>query len=442
MSRWVSLYHARAKASANSSWVLEEAPGDRFVDRVHPQCEVRRQHDWGVPLRRVVSVRHRVRRRGIRRNPLPCAGRALHQIPVVAEQCLEETVVPRHRGGCPGALQPAGDRVVALAAAEGVLPAEALLLDARAFGFATDVLVRVGGTMGLAEGVPARDEGDGLLVVHGHARERLANVPRGGKRTRHAVGPLGIHVDQTHLHRPERIGELPVTAVALVPEPGVLRPPVDVLFGLPDVRTPATETERLETHRLEGNVPGENHEVGPGDLPAVPLLDRPEQTTRLVQVRVVGPAVEGGEALRARAATAAAVVDAVGAGAVPRHPNEERPVVAVVGRPPVPRRRHHLFDVRLHGIEVEAFELRCVVELLAHRIDQRGVLAQRPQTQLIRPPVLVRHRTRRGATVAQYGALRCWRGLFIRGGDGAGVFAGHHSPSPLTRLVASVSMKR
>ncbi len=167
-------------------------------------------------------------------------------------------------------------------------------------------------------------------------------------------GPFGVHVDQAHLHRAERIVELPVAAVALVAEPGVLGPPVDVLLGLPDVLTPAAEPERLEAHRLQGDVPGEDHQVGPGDLPAVLLLDRPEQAARLVEVRVVGPAVEGGEALRAGAGTAAAVVDAVGAGAVPRHPDEQRPVVAVVGRPPVLRRRHHLVDVRLHSIEVEA----------------------------------------------------------------------------------------
>ncbi len=232
--------------------VLEEAPRDRLVDRVHPQREVRRQHDRGVPLRRVVGVGHGVRRGGIRRNPLPRTGRALHQIPVVAEQGLEEAVVPRRRGGRPGTLEPAGDRVVALAAAEGVLPAEALLLEARAFGFATDVAVRVGGTMGLAEGVPAGDEGDRLLVVHGHASERLPNVAGGGERARVTVRALGVHVDQAHLHRAERIRELPVAAVALVSEPGVLGPPVDVLLGLPDVLTPAAETERLEAHRLQG----------------------------------------------------------------------------------------------------------------------------------------------------------------------------------------------
>ena len=137
-------------------------------------------------------------------------------------------------------------------------------------------------------------------------------------------------------------------------------------------------------------VAGEDQEIGPGDLPAVLLLDRPEQPARLVEARVVGPAVEGGEALSAAAATAPAVGDAVRAGGVPRHPDEERPVVAVVGRPPVLRRRHHLDDVLLQRVEVEGLELLCVVEVLAHRIGHGRVLVEDLQVQLIRPPVLVR----------------------------------------------------
>ncbi len=53
----------------------------------------------------------------------------------------------------------------------------------------------------------------------------------------------------------------------------------------------------------------------------------------------------------------AAVGDAVGAGRVPRHADEERAVVAVVGRPPVLRRRHHLLDVGAQRVEVELREL-------------------------------------------------------------------------------------
>ncbi len=245
--------------------------------------------------------------------------------------------------------------------------------------------------MGFAERVSAGNERNRLLVIHRHATERLSNVPGCGERIRVAVRPLRIHVDQAHLNGAERILEFPVAAVALVSEPLALRPPVNVLFGLPDVLAPAAETERLESHRLQGTVAGEDHQVGPRDFPAVLLLDRPEQPARLVEVHVVGPTVEGRKALCAGACAAAAVGDAVRACAVPRHPNEERPVVAVVGRPPVLRRRHQLIDVLLQGIQVECLELLGVVELLAHRIGQGRVLVEDLQVQLIRPPVSVRH---------------------------------------------------
>ena len=243
--------------------------------------------------------------------------------------------------------------------------------------------------MGLAERVPAGDERDRLLIVHGHAPERLPDVPGSGERVRVAVRPLRIHVDQAHLNGAERLRELPVAAVALVSEPRALRAPVDDL-GLPHVLAAATEAEGLESHRLKCAVAREDHQVGPGDLPAVLLLDRPEQPARLVEARIVGPAVERREALLAGPGTAAAVLDAVRARAVPRHPDEQRPVVAVVGRPPVLRRRHHRLDVPLQGIEVEGLELLGVVEVLAHGIGHGRVLLEHLQVQLIRPPVSVR----------------------------------------------------
>jgi hypothetical protein len=112
------------------------------------------------------------------------------------------------------------------------------------------------------------------------------------------LGPFGIDVDEPHLHGGEGIGELPLATVARVGEPRVLGAPVDLL-GLPDVLTPAGEAEGLEPHRLERDVAGEDHQVGPRDLLPVLLLDRPEQTARLVEVRVVGPAVQRREALLA-----------------------------------------------------------------------------------------------------------------------------------------------
>ncbi len=157
-------------------------------------------------------------------------------------------------------------------------------------------------------------------------------------------GPFRIHVNQSHLHGAERIVEFTIAFVALVPaQPLVLGSPVDVLFRLPYIRAPAAETERLEAHRLESDVAGENHEVGPGDFPAIFLLDGPEQPARLVEVHVVRPAVEGRKTLLARPCPAAAIADAVGACAVPRHTNKKPAVVAEVGWPPVlrsPSSRH------------------------------------------------------------------------------------------------------
>ena len=264
------------------------------------------------------------------------------------------------------------------------------MLQRAALGLRAEVL-RVDRAVALADRVAADDQRDGLLVVHRHPAEGLADVPGGGQRVRVAVGPLRVHVDQAHLHGAERTGELAVAAVALVAEPGVLGPPEDLL-GLPDVLAPEAEAERLEPHRLVGAVAGEDEQVGPGDLPAVLLLDRPEQPARLVEAHVVGPAVERGEALGAAAATAAAVGDAVRARGVPAHPDEQRPVVAVVGRPPVLRGRHQLEDVALQRLDVEGLELLRVVEVLAHRVGLGRVLVQNREVELVRPPVLVRPR--------------------------------------------------
>src|SRR5205814_560492 len=272
---------------------------------------------------------------------------------------------------------------------KAVLPAEALLLQAGTLWFGTDVLGIRGSTMSLADRVAAHDERNRLLVIHRHAAERFANVPGGKGRIGVEARPLRDHVDQAHVIGAERPLDLPVAGVALVSKPGVLRAPED-LVGLPDVGSPEAEAERLEAHRFISTVAGEDDQVGPGDLPAVLLLDRPEQPARPVEVRVVGPAVEGGKALSALAAAAPAVGDAVRAGSMPRHPDKERPVVAVVGRPPVLRGRHHLLDVLLQGVQVKRLEFLRIVEILAHRIGQGRVWVENREVELIRPPVLVR----------------------------------------------------
>jgi hypothetical protein len=58
-----------------------------------------------------------------------------------------------------------------------------------------------------------------------------------------------------------------------------------------------------------------------------------------------------------------------------------------------------------HGIQVEALEFLGIVERLAHRIGQGGVLVENLKVQLVRPPVLVR---------LYAGPARYWARAFAR----------------------------
>jgi hypothetical protein len=194
--------------------------------------------------------------------------------------------------------------------------------------------------------------------------------------------------DQAHLNGSERLLQLSVAAVALIGQELCLWPPIDEV-GLPVVFAPAGKAESFEAHGFQRDISGQDHQVGPGNLPAILLLDRPEQSPRLVEAGIVRPAVERLEALLTAAGAAAPVTHAVRARAVPSHPDEERPIVAVVCRPPVLRRLHQRLDVLLHGVEVEARKLLGVVELIAKWIGLSTMLPQRREVQLFRPPILV-----------------------------------------------------
>ena len=111
--------------------VLHEAPRDLLVRRIEPEREVGRQHGRRDALRRVVGVRDRARARVALRLPLMRAGRALRQLPLVAEEVLEEVAAPLRRRGGPRDLEAARDRVDAHARVEAALPAEALRLERR-----------------------------------------------------------------------------------------------------------------------------------------------------------------------------------------------------------------------------------------------------------------------------------------------------------------------
>jgi hypothetical protein len=307
----------------------------------------------------------------------------------VTKQGVEEAVVELGRVGGPWPFQAAGDGVGADAGTEAVLPTQSLQSDPGPFGFDPD-LGGVAGAVGFAEGVAAGDQRDRLLVVHGHAREGLADVVGRGQRIRLAVRTFGIDVDQAHLDGGQRLVELALALVAGVAQPDVLGAPMDVLLGLPAVLTAKAEAEGLEAHGLHADVGGEDHQVGPADLVAVLLLDRPQQPAGLVEIAVVGPAVQRREALLAAARAAAPVAGAIGAGAVPSHPDEQRAIVAIVGRPPVLGVGDQRRQVALQGLDIQLLDLICVVERLGHRAGQPRMLVEDLQVQLVGPPVTVR----------------------------------------------------
>src|SRR5271169_1445920 len=273
-------------------------------------------------LRRILRIRHRTVASAILRRPLIGAGRTLREFPFVAEQVGEEVVAPLRRRRGPNYFQAAADGVSTETFAKFILPSQALIFNVGTFWFVAYILSGNGSTVGFAEGVTAGNERNGLLVIHRHAGECLPDIPCRGNRVRLSIRPFRIHIDQTHLHSSERILKITVAAVALVRQPLAFRSPENVLFGLPDVLAPAAKTEGLESHRVQGDVAGENHQVSPGDFPAVLLFDRPQQPARLVEVHVIRPAIERREALLTGSGPAAAVADAVRPRAMPRHTNE------------------------------------------------------------------------------------------------------------------------
>ncbi|MCY1172105.1 hypothetical protein D9M73_122340 [compost metagenome] len=200
------------KSGRELVWVFMKTLRNRPVNGVEAQREVGRQHRRAMLLAGDMRVGHVFRR--ILGDPLMRARRALGQFPLMAEQVVEKQVGPFGRLLRPGHFQAAGDGVGTIAAAIAVGPAQTLLLDARTFGFGADILVGHGGTMRLAERVPARDQSDGFLVIHRHAGEGLANVVRGEHGVGVTVRAFGVDVDQPHLHRRQRVGEFALARIA------------------------------------------------------------------------------------------------------------------------------------------------------------------------------------------------------------------------------------
>ena len=260
---------------------------------------------------------------------------------------------------------------------------------------ASGALPKVSDGLALAERVAASGQRDGFLVVHGHTREGFLHVARHSFGiVRIAARTFGIDVDQAHLDRGERVFE----RLAFIRQdagfragidPLFLGAPVNVLFRLVDVLAAAAEAEHRAAHRFDGDIAGEHEQVGPADVLAVFLLDRPQQAARLVEIAVIRPAVERSEPLLARRGTAAPVAGAIGARRVPGHADEERAVMPVIRWPPILAVGHQRLDVGLEACVIDRVERLAIIEILAHRIGRRTALRQDVQVEAVGPPILV-----------------------------------------------------
>ncbi len=233
------------------------------------------------------------------RRPLMRASRAFSQFPVMPQKHVKIAIVPCRWRMRPCAFDAAGDGVAALAAAIAVFPAQTLFFDRCGFGFRPDKAV-VARAMRFAKSMPARDQRNGFFVIHRHTGKGFANIARRCDRIGIAVWTLRVNIDQSHLHRAQRIGQFAVAAVTLIAQPFGFGAPVNIFFGLPNIGAAAAETECLETHRFERAIAGEHQQIRPRQLTAIFLLHRPKQAAGFIEIGVIGPAVQRRETLGSR----------------------------------------------------------------------------------------------------------------------------------------------
>ena len=87
------------------------------------------------------------------------------------------------------------------------------------------------------------------------------------------------------------------------------------------------------------------------------------------------------------AGATATINEAIGAGAVPGHADEERAVMPPVRRPPGLGIGHQGEQICLEAGVVQLLKFSGVIEAAAKRVGLRTVLVQQRQIQLIGPPL-------------------------------------------------------
>ena len=283
--------------------IVAEFLSDLAVFRIDLQRHIGICHHRHATDRRIFHIHWHVFFGDVHRLVLVSTGWAFGQFPVVLEQQIKVTAVPLRWVGGPGTFNATRYRIATNATGLVVLPAEALLFDVSTFRrWAKIRCVTV--TVCFTDRVTTCCKSYGFLVVHGHTLERDAHVFGGFQWIRITIHALWVDVNQAHHDSGEWVFHFAVARGVVTCafatawcQPLFLRTPVGVFFWVPDVFTTTGKTEGFKAHGFVRHVTGENHQVSPGQLVAVFLFDRPQQTTRLIQVAVIRPAVQRCEAL-------------------------------------------------------------------------------------------------------------------------------------------------
>ncbi len=286
--------------------------------------------------------------------------------------------------------------------------------------------------MSLAKGVSASGQSDRFLMVHGHALERHFHVARRLQRVGIAARTFGIDVDEAHLDRCQRVFQVHFlirldARFGTLADPFFLRAPINVALGFEHILAAAAKAEHRPAHLLDRNVAGEDEQIGPADVLAVFLLDRPQQTPRLVEVAVVGPTVERSEALLPAVRPAAPVAGAIGARGMPGHADEERAVIAIIRRPPRLAVGQQRLEVAFQRPVIERLERFGIIEVGAHRIGRAAVLRQDLERERIRPPVAIGPAHERSARRGRLHRAAHLTGLRVHGHFLCGIEVDRHA---------------
>ena len=145
---------------------------------------------------------------------------------------------------------------------------------------------------------------------------------------------------------------------------------------MPDVLASSCKTEGLEAHGLIGHIARENEEVCPGNLVAVFLLDGPQQSSGLVEIGIVRPAVEWSKSLVSCIAPSSSVGNPVRSCGMPGHSYHQSAIMTPVGGPPILAIGHKGFKIALQSLQIQLFEFFRIIKVSSHWVAFDVMLMQ------------------------------------------------------------------